>query len=114
MKYNVTTVSNNSYDVKVTKNQELFSVDVNRINSLDVKVIKNQELFSVEINAVTINKIDMLDSLSQIEDVDLSNLQDNHVMVYDASTNKYKFIPPAEILDRVDNIDDNSLDFGSY
>jgi hypothetical protein len=88
MKYKVTVVSGNSYDVKVTTTQQISSI--------------------------TVDTVPTLSSLSQVEDVDVSNIANNYVMMYDASTNTYKFVHPAEVLDRADGVDDGSLDYGSY
>ena len=88
MKYKVTVVSGNSYDVKVTNKQQISSINVDTVATLS--------------------------SLSQVQDVDVSNIANNYVMMYDATTNTYKFVHPSEVLDRADNVDDDSLDYGSY
>jgi hypothetical protein len=88
MKYKVTVVSGNSYDVKVTTTQQISSI--------------------------TVDTVPALSSLSRVEDVDVSNIANNYVMMYDASTNTYKFVHPSEVLDRADDVDDDSLDYGSY
>lgn len=88
MKYKVTVVSGNSYDVKITKKQQVSSIDVDTSPTLE--------------------------SLLQIQDVNATNIQNNYVMMYDAATQTFKFVHPSEVLDRADDVDDNSLDYGSY
>jgi hypothetical protein len=88
MKYKVTVVSGNSYDVKVSTKREISSIEVNTTPRLS--------------------------SLGEIEDIDTSNLQNNGILIYNSSTQKYEFVDPAEILDRADGVDDGSLDYGNY
>jgi hypothetical protein len=88
MKYKVTVVSGNSYDVRVVNKRQISSIEVDSTPKLS--------------------------SLGQIEDVDTSNLQNNGVLVYNSITQKYEFLPPSEILDRADGVNDDSLDYGNY
>lgn len=53
-------------------------------------------------------------SLEKLNNVDVSNLENNSVLIFDSETQTFKFIPPSEILDRADGVDDNSMSFGSY
>jgi hypothetical protein len=89
MKYKVIVVSGNSYNVKVTTKQQISSINVNSVPS-------------------------KLQSLNEIGDVDVSNIQNNYVMMYDVSTQTFKFVHPSEVLDRADDVNDDSLDYGSY
>lgn len=88
MKYKVNVVSGNSYNVKVITKQQVSSIDVDTSPSLE--------------------------NLAQINDVDVSELQNNYVMMYDAASQTFKFVHPSEVLDKADDINDNSLDYGSY
>lgn len=88
MKYKVTVVSGNSYDVRVVSKRQISSIEVDTTPKLS--------------------------SLGDIEDVDTSNLQNNGVLVYNSITQKYEFLPPSEILDRADGVDDDALDYGNY
>jgi hypothetical protein len=80
------------------------------VNSHDVKVRtkQDQHIFSVTVNTTPTIKFD------QIQDVDVSNIQNNQVIMYDQATQRYKFVNPSEVLDRADDVDNNAIDFGSY
>ena len=78
------------------------------VNSHNVKVRTKQDIFSVTVNTTPTIKFD------QIQDVDVTNIQNNQVIMYDQVTQKYKFVNPSEILDRADDVDNNAIDFGSY
>lgn len=71
--------------------------------------VKTQQLYNV-----STSKIRSPLSLGALNDVDVTGAQNNYVMMYDASTNTYKFVHPSEVLDRADDVDDNSLDYGFY
>ena len=88
MKYKVTVISGNLYDVKVSTERQISSIEVNTTPRLS--------------------------SLGEIEDIDTSNLQNNRILIYNSSTQKYEFVDPSEILDRADGVDDGSLDYGNY
>ena len=87
MEYKVIVVSGNSYDLKVTTKQDISSVTVNTTPAI---------------------------KLDQIQDVDASTIQNNQVMIYDQLTQTYKFVDPAEVLDRSDGVDNDVIDFGLY
>ena len=53
-------------------------------------------------------------SLGELTNVDVTGVQNNYVMMYDASSQIYKFVHPSEVLDRADDVDDGSLDYGNY
>ena len=88
MKYKVTVISENLYDVKVSTERQISSIEVDTAPRLS--------------------------SLGEIEDIDTSNLQNNRILIYNSSTQKYEFVDPSEILDRADGVDDGSLDYGNY
>lgn len=53
-------------------------------------------------------------SLDELNDVDATGIQNNYIMMYDASSQIYKFVHPSEILDRADGVNNGSLDYGNY
>lgn len=60
----------------------------------------------------TTNKIPV--SLEQLYNVDTTDIQNNYVLIFDSESETHKFVPPSEIVDRADNEDDGSLDYGNY
>jgi hypothetical protein len=53
-------------------------------------------------------------SLEQLDNVDTSNIQNNYVLMFDSETQTFKFVSPAEVLDKADGVDDGSLNYGTY
>jgi hypothetical protein len=52
--------------------------------------------------------------LGDLTDVNDSNVQNNYVMIYDQSTQTYRFVPPSQVVDLADGVDDDALDYGTY
>lgn len=107
MKYKVTVVSGNLYDVQVLPKTEISSTAVSG-NLYDIEVLTRTEISSIEVN--TTPRL----SLGEIEDIDTSNLQNNGILIYNSSTQTYEFVEPSEILDRADGVNNGSLDYGNY
>ncbi len=53
-------------------------------------------------------------NMSNLNDVDSSNKNNNYVLVWDQFSQKHIYVDPSEILDRADNVNDDSLDYGTY
>lgn len=53
-------------------------------------------------------------SLSQLYDVNPVDKQNNYILMWDSATQKHVYVPPSEVLDRADGVDDGSLDYGIY
>lgn len=64
------------------------------------------------INVVDVNST--TSSVSNSIDVDPTNRQNNSVLIWNETTQKHEYVNPSEILDRADNVNDDSLDYGSY
>jgi len=53
-------------------------------------------------------------SLITLTDVDITDLANRRVMIYDSSSSTFKFVDPSEILDLADNVDDDIIDYGTF
>lgn len=55
----------------------------------------------------------MARKLSDLMDVDTSNVQDNYVMLYDASTQKYRFYDPDDLISKslIDGLPEGFIDY---
>lgn len=73
------------------------------MTSINVRVVNPSYYAKVKKTKTTIkvasrSGIVMARKLSDLMDVDTSNVQDNYIMQYDASTQKYRFYDPDELL----------------
>ncbi len=66
------------------------------------------------VSSVSTDNLNYPVKLSDLNDVDTTNIANNYVLIYDESSNTYKFVPPSQVLDLADGVDDDSLDYGSY
>jgi hypothetical protein len=66
------------------------------------------------INIIDVNSRTIRGSIADSIDVDSSNRQNNSVLIWNETTQKHEYVHPSEILDRADNVNDDSLDYGSY
>lgn len=94
MKYNVSVSSSSNLNVEVKNYRIKKSVDVD--TSVDVTITGDQI------------------SIGQLSDVNPANKQNNYLLMWDAVTQKHIYVPPSEVLDRADGVNDDSLDYGSY
>jgi hypothetical protein len=53
-------------------------------------------------------------NLTELEDVDRFSKRDGYVLVWNATTERHEYISPFEVLDRADEVNDDSLDYGTY
>jgi hypothetical protein len=53
-------------------------------------------------------------NLGELKDVDSTDKENNYVLIYDASTQKHRYVPASKVLDLADGVDDDSLDYGTY
>lgn len=53
-------------------------------------------------------------NLTELEDVDRTSKRDGYVLVWNATSQKHEYISLFEALDRADQVDDDSLDYGTY
>ena len=53
-------------------------------------------------------------SLITLSDVDTSNLANGRLLIYQSSTSTFVFVDPSEILDLADDVDNNSIDYGTF
>ena len=53
-------------------------------------------------------------NLVDLNDVDISNLGNRRVLIYESSSSSFVFVDPSEIMDLADNISDDIIDYGSF
>lgn len=53
-------------------------------------------------------------SLITLSDVNTSNLANGRLLIYQSSTSTFVFVDPSEILDLADDVDNNSIDYGTF
>lgn len=94
MKYNVSVSSSSNIDVTVKNYRIKKSADVNTNFEITAS---SSEIF-----------------LSNLNDVNPTDKSNNYVLMWDAATQKHVYVPPSEVLDRADGVNDDSLDYGSY
>ena len=70
------------------------------------KVVASQKAATTTLNT--------LQNLANVQDIDMTARANNYVMIYNSSTAKYEWIPPSEVLDRADDVDDGSIDYGGF
>lgn len=56
----------------------------------------------------------MSGNISDLNDIDLSNRQNNYVLIWNQQTQKHEYVSPFEIIDRGDGVDDDAIDYGVY
>lgn len=95
MKYNVSVSSSSNLNVEVKNFRIKKSVDVD--TAVDVIIQPADQI-----------------SLSELSDVNPTDKQNNYLLMWDAATQKHVYVPPSEVLDRADGVNDDSLDYGSY
>lgn len=53
-------------------------------------------------------------NLVDLNDVDITDLANRRVLIYDSTSSTFKFVDPSEIMDLADNISDDIIDYGSF
>lgn len=83
--------------------------------------LKTNENIDIGFKRPTVTKIDVDSSasavdasLSELYDVNPADKQNNYVLMWDSATQKHIYVPPSEVLDRADGVNDDSLDYGIY
>jgi len=89
-------------DIKVKTNSNQITVRVGQQNAIKVVAANS--------SAATLN----LEKLENVNDIDTTNRSNNTLIMWDSLTETYKHVDPAQILDLADNIDNESIDYGSF
>ena len=55
-----------------------------------------------------------LQKLEQVQDVDVSARANRTLIMYDATSQKYLHVDPAQIVDLADSVDDDAFDAGTF
>jgi len=53
-------------------------------------------------------------NLVDLNDVDITDLANRRVLIYDSTSSTFKFVDPSEIMDLADDISDDIIDYGSF
>lgn len=67
-----------------------------KVNQNNIKVRVGQQN-SIKVISTSLNTVDS-GTLSSLSDVDSTNAQNNYILSYNSTTNKYEFINPDDIL----------------
>jgi hypothetical protein len=89
-------------DIKVKTNSNQITVRVGQQNAIKVVAANS--------SAATLS----LEKLENVNDIDTTNRSNNTLIMWDSLTETYKHVDPAQILDLADNIDNESIDYGSF
>ena len=90
-----------------------------------IKVTKNVNPITIRIGQRTVKKVvasekaatqtlNTLEKLEDVQDVDVSSRANRTLIMYDASTQKYLHVDPAQIVDLADSVDDDAYDAGTF
>ena len=90
-----------------------------------IRVVKNTNPISIRIGQRTFKKVvasekaatqtlNTLEKLEDVQDVDVSSRANRTLIMYDASTQKYLHVDPAQIVDLADSVDDDAYDAGTF
>ena len=90
-----------------------------------IRVVKNTNPITVRIGQRTVKKVvasekaatqtlNTLEKLEDVQDVDVSSRANRTLIMYDASTQKYLHVDPAQIVDLADSVDDDAFDAGTF
>lgn len=53
-------------------------------------------------------------SISNSVDIDISNRQDNSILIWNDTKKKHEYVPVSYILGSADGVADDAIDYGSY
>lgn len=87
-----------------------YQVTLNSNSNIQVGIPRTEK----KIVDVATSSVEITGSLRDLEDIDSQNRNNNYVLVWDAVLEKHVYVPPSEILDRADDVDDDALDYGTY
>ena len=90
-----------------------------------IRVVKNTNPITIRIGQRTFKKVvasekaatqtlNTLEKLEDVQDVDVSSRANRTLIKYDASTQKYLHVDPAQIVDLADSVDDDAYDAGTF
>ena len=90
-----------------------------------IKVTKVSNPITIRIGQRTVKKVvasekaatqtlNTLEKLEDVQDVDVSSRANRTLIMYDASTQKYLHVDPAQIVDLADSVDDDAYDAGTF
>ena len=90
-----------------------------------IRVVKNTNPITIRIGQRTFKKVvasekaatqtlNTLEKLEDVQDVDVSSRANRTLIMYDASTQKYLHVDPAQIVDLADSVDDDAYDAGRF
>ena len=90
-----------------------------------IRVVKNVNPITVRIGQRTVKKVvasekaatqtlNTLEKLEDVQDIDVSSRANRTLIMYDASTQKYLHVDPAQIVDLADSVDDDAFDAGTF
>ena len=90
-----------------------------------IRVVKNTNPITIRIGQRTFKKVvasekaatqtlNTLEKLEDVQDVDVSSRANRPLIMYDASTQKYLHVDPAQIVDLADSVDDDAYDAGTF
>ena len=90
-----------------------------------IRVVKNTNPITIRIGQRTFKKVvasekaatqtlNTLEKLEDVQDIDVSSRANRTLIMYDASTQKYLHVDPAQIVDLADSTDDDAYDGGTF
>ena len=90
-----------------------------------IKVTKVSNPITIRIGQRTVKKVvasekaatqtlNTLEKLEDVQDIDITQRADNTFLMYDANTDKYLHVDPAQIVDLADSTDDDAYDAGTF
>ena len=90
-----------------------------------IKVTKNVNPITIRIGQRTVKKVvasekaatqtlNTLEKLEDVQDVDVTARANRTLIMYDATTQKYLHVDPAQIVDLADSVDDDAFDAGTF
>lgn len=91
-----------------------YKVEINTSNNIEVNIDQNQRT-NFNVNVQEVEVVQRVQDILNVDSSNLSNTTNNYIMVYDASTNGYKFISPSQLLGYSDGDgDETDIDYGTY
>ena len=90
-----------------------------------IKVTKNVNPITIRIGQRTVKKVvasekaatqtlNTLEKLEDVQDVDVTARANRTLIMYDATSQKYLHVDPAQIVDLADSVDDDAFDAGTF
>ena len=90
-----------------------------------IKVTKNVNPVTIRIGQRTVKKVvasekaatqtlNTLEKLEDVQDVDVTARANRTLIMYDATSQKYLHVDPAQIVDLADSVDDDAYDAGTF